>query len=55
MVVVWDVSKRDQRLRSIAAILVQFGKLDILGNNAGISGNSEPEHRGLRPADGHQC
>jgi len=41
MVVVLDVSSEDQWASSVAAVVTRFGKLDVLVNNAGISGSGE--------------
>ena len=41
MVVVLDVSSENQWESSVAAVVTRFGKLDVLVNNAGISGSGE--------------
>ncbi|NQW22809.1 MAG: glucose 1-dehydrogenase [SAR202 cluster bacterium] len=38
-----DVSKEDQWERAVAQVVAKFGKLDILINNAGISGSAEKD------------
>ena len=51
--VVCDVTKRDDIERMVAASVEALGGLDVLVNNAGISGQTAPRRgRGPRPVGG---